>query len=63
MTRQWKNKAGYLIRLTEGATRSRVEVQASDGSSLLYHEYEYWQHDRALREAEALVALSRARAA
>jgi hypothetical protein len=61
MTRQWKNVTGYTITLTyTSRKRSRVEVRDELGSSVLYHEFEYWQEARAEREAEALAVLSHA---
>jgi hypothetical protein len=63
MTKQWQNDEGYVIQLTLGATRSRIEVKDCAGHSLLYREFDCWQRVQAEQEVAALVQLAAARAA
>lgn len=58
--RQWKSDAGYTITLTCNGRRSRVDVRDSEGQSVLHREFDYWQQDRAEREADALAQLAHA---
>lgn len=58
MAKQWQNDDGYTIQLTQGATRSMIEVKDAAGAVQMYHEFAYWQRAQAEREALTLVRLS-----
>jgi hypothetical protein len=61
--RLWKSEGGQALLLFMNGRFASITLADSDGNSVFYRRYEYFELDRAEREAEALAGLGAMREA